>query len=314
MSKNNVKEPFVRMYELKGLKSDEANFICKVWSFQSNGQRCYMSNRAWAEYLGCSPTTIGRIKRKLKTLRIIDTDGVFVRLKMDIEALIAILNKEYQPKYKPQEKIPFWEKEADTQIDHDPGQNEHPPSHIDQPQIQVDEVSVQAESDQDQVDSKLYNELKKYYNRDNNKTLPSNWDPSFFCNLNVTSTNQIDISSDKITKRNQLLSFWYRYISEQEILQHSLNYFNNENILNLVFRILCRAEEGKINLDYMVGVNINHFLLFTNFFYNEHLKEIAEGSDPNLREVANNLHQIILEEGSNFKLFITPNTINKNEN
>ncbi|MBM3206958.1 MAG: helix-turn-helix domain-containing protein, partial [Candidatus Staskawiczbacteria bacterium] len=83
MSKEKVEEPFVKMYELKGLKANEASFICKVWSFQTNGKRCFLSNPAWAEYLGCSPETVKRIKRRLRNNGYIETDGVFVRLIFD---------------------------------------------------------------------------------------------------------------------------------------------------------------------------------------------------------------------------------------
>lgn len=301
MSKEKVEEPFVKMYELKGLKSDETYFVCKVWSFQSNGKSCYMSNRAWAEYLGCSPSRVGRIKRKLKELRIIETDDVFVRLRIEINVLMAALNDQYQPKYKRKEKIPYWERELDDQKKHYPSQIEYPPSQISNKVNQNESEQVQIDDQLDKIEDK---NIKKIEER--NITNNFYWELSSFELVTITSTHQINLTSNNVIKRNQLLSLWYKYISTEQIEEDSIILFNDENNFNLVYRILCRVEDGAIHLNYMLGVNINHFLPFVNFIYMDVLSSIPSGDTVNLRLVADNIQEIILGDKENFKNFIDP--------
>ena len=304
MSKEKVEEPFVKMYELKGLKANEASFICKVWSFQTNGKRCFLSNPAWAEYLGCSPETVKRIKRRLRNNGYIETDGVFVRLIFDINVLIDLLKKNYKPKYKSKERIPNWEKNEVIKA----GQNDPKPDQTIQSMVQVEPEVVQISLEQGLIDHQLdKTEDKNIKNiEESNITNYVRWKLSSFELIKVTSTYQIDLTSNNVTKRNQLLSLWYNYISTEQIEEVSIILFNDENNFNLVYRILCRVEDGAIHLNYMLGVNINHFLPFVHFIYEDVLSSIPSGDTLNLRLVADNIQEIIFGDKENFKNFINP--------
>ena len=274
MGKEKVEEPFVKMYELKGLKSNEASFICKVWSFQANGKTCFMSNAAWAEYLGCSPETVKRIKRNLKKRRFIETDRVFVRLLVDMNVLIDILKKNYQPKYKSKERVPYWEKEG--QIDH-------------------------------QLDKILDRNIKK--NEDRNIMNPVLWDLTSFEFIETTSIEELDLLWNQSVQRNYVLSYWYNYISSIELKSSSVNLFNNGNYFNILRRILIKAENNHFNSDFLKEIDINDFLMFIKLMYQSFFDEIEDGSQPLDREVADDVEMHIIDHGNNFKYFLTPEKI-----
>lgn len=318
MGKEKVEEPFVKMYELKGLKSNEASFICKVWSFQANGKTCFMSNAAWAEYLGCSPETVKRIKRNLKKRRFIETDRVFVRLLVNMNVLIDILKKNYQPKYKSKERVPYWEKAEIKEAKLNTGQNDTIQGQFNSVTGQTNQSTFQEDSEMGlktlkegqidhQLDKILDRNIKK--NEDRNIMNPVLWDLASFEFIETTSIEELDLLWNQSIQRNYVLSYWYNYISSIELKSSSVNLFNNGNYFNILRRILIKAENNHFNSDFLKEIDINDFLMFIKLMYQSFFDEIDDGSQPLDREVADDVEMHIIDHGNNFKYFLTPEKI-----
>jgi hypothetical protein len=303
----NTNEPFVRMYELKGLDARKRLFVCKVWSFQVNDQECYLSNDSWAQFLGCSRATVNRIKSDLKKLKIIETDRSYVHLLINMKDLINILNQNYpQRSDRSKEKLPFWAREA-SQNDTKSTQIEDENNQIAKATTQNEDRTDQIEQKSSQTDNQLNNikEIDKR-NEKNNELVGSLWMLSSFEDLNITSTSQINLQSSNIERRNQLLSFWYKNISEIKLLQSSLKFFNHENCFQVLYRILCRVEEGIIKQVYLNNVDINYFLMFIYVIIQDNETSLENDGVINLRDVANDIQNHINSEKEHFKLTLMP--------
>lgn len=303
----NTNEPFVRMYELKGLDATKRLFVCKVWSFQVNNQRCYMSNDSWAEFLGCSRAKVNRIKSDLKKLNIIQTDRSFVRLLISMPDLISVLKELYplNPD-KSKDKLPIWERE-NTQIDIQLTQNEPEVDQIEKVTTQDEDVTDLFERKSSQIDNQL-NKIKEIEERNekNNELVASLWMLSSFEHLEISSTSQINLQSSNIERRNQLLSYWYENISKIKLLQSSLKFFNQESCFQVLYRILCRIEDGIIKQDYLQNVDINYFLIFIYVIIQDNESTLENDAVINLRAVTNDIQDHINSEKEQFKLNLIP--------
>ncbi len=303
----NTNEPFVRMYELKGLDATKRLFVCKVWSFQVNNQRCYMSNDSWAEFLGCSRAKVNRIKSDLKKLNIIQTDRSFVRLLISMPDLISVLKELYplNPD-KSKDKLPIWERE-NTQIDIQLTQNEPEVDQIEKVITQDEDVTDLFERKSSQIDNQL-NKIKEIEERNekNNELVASLWMLSSFEHLEISSTSQINLQSSNIERRNQLLSYWYENISKIKLLQSSLKFFNQESCFQVLYRILCRIEDGIIKQDYLQNVDINYFLIFIYVIIQDNESTLENDAVINLRAVTNDIQDHINSEKEQFKLNLIP--------
>jgi hypothetical protein len=298
MKDKNVKEPFVKVYDLKGLKAIQSSFLCKVWSFQSNGQYCYMSNAAWAEYLGCSLSTVGRLKKDLKELKMIDTDDQYVRMRTSMDSLIQTLNEHYIPRYTKKTRRPFWDEPKPAQNESEPVQNEQLTADNERDNERNEPHEVQKE---DQLDKNKKNENKIH-------EIPlvqsQVWEPGLFQYVDNHSVLNVLSTTDKIIQRNILLSFWYSNVSEVEIRNDSLNYFNNDDIFNAFQRLLTRFEEGRINIEYIRHSDINNFLILIHVVYTDNLTSTPEGQTLLLRNVVDDIENIVILEENNFVSFL----------
>ena len=306
MAKKKVDEPFVQMYELKGLQANQALMVNKVWSFQSNGMECYMSNETWANFLGCSKTTVGRIKRSLKDLDIIETDDVFITLKHDMQILIKALNDVYIPKYKKkEEKLPYWSSKVISPNSEGGIQNEHNP-------VQIEEEDSQIEISDSQVDNQSYNiednikENIEYIIKD---TLVTGfWSVETFNHKNITSINQIDFDNiNTIELRNNVLSLWYNCFSNIEI-KDSIKLFLNETYFNVFTKILRGISTGIIKSEFLVEIDINCLFEYINVVYNVELEDLEPGSLPTTRSVSKSVLSEIQDDKEDFKYFLKPLT------
>lgn len=327
MAKKKVDEPFVQMYELKGLQANQALMVNKVWSFQSNGMECYMSNETWANFLGCSKTTVGRIKRSLKDLDIIETDDVFITLKHDMQILIKALNDVYIPKYKKkEEKLPYWSSKVISPNSEGGIQNEHNPVQIEEEEsqikinvnqvedtpIQIEEEDSQIEISDSQVDNQSYNiednikENIEYIIKD---TLVTGfWSVETFNHKNITSINQIDFDNiNTIELRNNVLSLWYNCFSNIEI-KDSIKLFLNETYFNVFTKILRGISTGIIKSEFLVEIDINCLFEYINVVYNVELEDLEPGSLPTTRSVSKSVLSEIQDDKEDFKYFLKPLT------
>lgn len=317
MNITNLNDPFVRVYELKGLKPLHRNFLCKVWSFQVNNQDCYLSNRAWAEFLGCSPATVGRIKKDLKSLNFIETDDVFVRLKYNMSTIIAILSENYVPKYPKKVKVPYWstenvvfEDENSVKTENNATQFDDSPAQFETSQIQTSESLNQNNTILNQTDEQLNkdNEIIREI-KERNKLGNLEWSLEHFNFIETTSIEELDLLWNQSVQRNYVLSYWYNYISSIELKSSSVNLFNNGNYFNILRRILIKAENNHFNSDFLKEIDINDFLMFIKLMYQSFFDEIEDGSQPLDREVADDVEMHIIDHGNNFKYFLTPEKI-----
>jgi hypothetical protein len=327
MAKKKVDEPFVQMYELKGLQANQALMVNKVWSFQSNGMECYMSNETWANFLGCSKTTVGRIKRKLKILDIIETDDVFITLKHDMQILIKTLNDVYRPKYiKKEEKQPYWSSkvitpnsEGGSQIEHTPIQIEEEDSQIEingsqveHTPNQIEEEDSRIEINDSQVDNQLY-KIEDNIEENIEDTLQDTlvtgfWSIETFINKDITKINQIDFdNTNTIELRNNVLSYWYNCFSTIEI-KDSLILFLNETYFNVFTKILRGISTGLFKPEYLVEVDINYLFKYIQVVYNCELEDLEPGSLPTKRSVSKIVISAIQDDREEFKYFLKPLT------
>jgi hypothetical protein len=327
MAKKKVDELFVQMYELKGLPANQALMVNKVWSFQSNGMECYMSNETWANFLGCSKTTVGRIKRTLKMLDIIETDDVFITLKHDMQILIKTLNDAYRPKYiKKEEKQPYWSSkvitpnsEGGSQIEHTPIQIEEEDSQIEingsqveHTPNQIEEEDSRIEINDSQVDNQLYN-IKDNIEENIEDTLQDTlvtgfWSIETFIHKDITKINQIDFdNTNTIELRNNVLSFWYNCFSKIEI-KGSLILFLNETYFNVFTKTLRGTSTGLIQSEYLVDVDINYLFKYIQVVYNIQVDELEHGSLPTTRNVSRSIMFHIQDDKEDFKYFLKPLT------
>lgn len=325
MTKKKVDEPFVQMYELKGLQANQALMVNKVWSFQSNGKECYMSNETWANFLGCSKSTVGRIKQSLKELDFIETDNVFITLKHDMQILIKALNDVYKPKYKKkEEKQPYWSSkvispnsEGGSQIEHTPIQIEKEDSQIEingnqveDTLNQIEEEDSQIEINDSQVDNQLYNiedNIKENIEDTLKDTLVTGlWSVETFIHIDITKINQIDFdNTNTIQLRNNVLSFWYNCFSNIPI-KDSIILFLNETYFNIFNKILGGISTGLIQSEYLVEVDINCLFEYIMVVYKDQLSELEPGSLPPRRNVAMSIIYHIQDDKEDFKYFLKP--------
>lgn len=298
MAKKKVDEPFVQMFELKGLKANEALMVCKVWSFQSNGLECFLSNKTWANFLGCSPSTVTRIKKDLVKKGVIERDQEYLRLMYDMPTLINRLNHQYIPKYKKSEqKLPYWLTMNGNQNDTTQSQNEHTPS-------QVKDGTTQDDSKVVQYDNLLYNRENNKVENIENTLLAETWSLSNFIHREVTSINQIDFDiTDKVELRNLVLSYWYNCFSTIELVE-PINLFLDENFFNIFTRIIRETSTGRLNPNYLHGVNINYFLLFIKVHYESEQDEVVKGSTVPIRQFVNFVIGIINDFNLRFPVFL----------
>jgi hypothetical protein len=301
MAKKKVDEPFVQMFELKGLKANEALMVCKVWSFQSNGLECFISNRSWANYLGCSPKTINRIKCDLEELGIIERDDQYLRLKCEMQILIDILDKNYTPKYKKTiQKLPYWHDENNQHNDNTDNQNEPTPS-------QNEPTPGQVERQFGQNDNQLYKEVEKVKENIKDNFIPETWSLSNFILSEVTSIDQIDFDiTDKVELRNLVLSYWYNCFSTVELVE-PINLFLDENYFNIFTKVLRSIPLGKLNINFLIGVDINCFFVFIKASHTSEQEFSPKGSIVPLRHVVSLIISSINDQKEGFKTFLNPN-------
>jgi DNA-binding Lrp family transcriptional regulator len=289
MAKKKVDDPFVQMFELKGLKANEALMVCKVWSFQSNGLECFISNNTWADFLGCSNSTVNRIKIKLEKQEIIERDEQYLRLKVDMSTLINRLNKQYVPKNKKTEqKLPYWQIEKSNQNDVANHQPEHTPS-------QIEEGDMQVESKVVQIDNQLYKREDNIIENLEETVIPEIWSLVNFNYLNITSINQIHFDTvNKVELRNLVLSYWYNCFSTIELVK-PINLFLNETYFNIFTRILRETSTGRLNPEYLHEVNINCFFDLIQVYHTMEQDELPNGATVPLRQVVKLIVSQILE-------------------
>jgi hypothetical protein len=266
-----------------------------------------MSNDSWAEFLGCSRAKVNRIKSDLKKLNIIQTDRSFVRLLISMPDLISVLKELYplNPD-KSKDKLPIWERE-NTQIDIQLTQNEPEVDQIEKVITQDEDVTDLFERKSSQIDNQL-NKIKEIEERNekNNELVASLWMLSSFEHLEISSTSQINLQSSNIERRNQLLSYWYENISKIKLLQSSLKFFNQESCFQVLYRILCRIEDGIIKQDYLQNVDINYFLIFIYVIIQDNESTLENDAVINLRAVTNDIQDHINSEKEQFKLNLIP--------
>jgi hypothetical protein len=302
MAKKKVDEPFVQMYELKGLKANEALMVNKVWSFQSNGLECYITNKTWANLMGCSPSTVTRIKFDLKKQNIIETDQQYIRLKSNnMQILINQLNDNYQPKYKKHEhKLPYWHNENNAQSGDTNNKTEHTPS-------QFDEEVIESATQGIQVANQLYNREDNIKENTEETVLTQIWSCDIFMHLNITQLNQINFdNTNSVELRNLILSYWYNCFSTIELVK-STNLFLDENYFKIFTKILRSIPLGQINKNYLIDVDINYFLVFIQVYHTVEQQEFPVGSTVPLRQVVSLIISQINDLGTEFKTFVKPN-------
>lgn len=307
MNDLNAKEPFVKMYELRGLSPSRRLFICKVWSFQSNNLRCHMSKYTWAEFLGCSEKTVDRIKDELRELNIIQTDRSFVRLLYNMEDLITMLNEHYPklPK-KNKENIPFWEKEGSHSLPVS-SQNDFLTSQNSSGNDKNATNDGQNLLDGHQSDVLLDNPIRELHYKLIRTPLSEeyNWSLEAFEVQDIPNLGFVDFNSGEVKIRNQVLSLWYKEYSKEELKQHSVELFCNENFFSVFFRILQWVDDCVICFDDLKFVNINQFLKLIQKCYLEYQANESTTVDSLSFEVALDVQLIIFEQGREFRNYIS---------
>jgi DNA-binding MarR family transcriptional regulator len=307
MSKNNVKEPFVKMYELKGLSSNETRFLCKVWSFQSNQRDCYLSNNTWADFLGCSPKTVGRIKNNMEKRGYIERSDSYVRMTMDMKSLIKLLKENHIPRYFNKPKLPSWRSEISGQCVDIGRQNVLSNTQDDKAKPKVEHMDSQYDAkpsqNNHQLDNNNTNE-KELINEINGKDL-NDWSLSLFQRIDVPNLGYVEKQEGEVVVRNKVLSLWYDGYSNVQLKPDAVKLFCNQNYFNVLLRIMEWVDDFLIPYENLRFVDINHFLKLIEKCYLEYQVNEINNAESISFDVALDVQLIIFEHGKDFNNYIS---------
>jgi hypothetical protein len=283
MAKNKVEFPFIKVFDLKGLNATQKLFLCKVWSLQSNNRKCYITNNTWADYLGVSPSVVKTMKKELRELGYINQyiqNKNNTYLIVNIEDLIKNLNKNYIPKYAKEDNEESIDVIESLEISNLNIGNSNLPKVQNEPSLDQNKPMVgKNEPVEAQIGHQLDNTLdnKLNYLKDNQSDI-KNWSLETFIHKDITSIDQIDFdNTNTIELRNNVLSYWYNCFSTIELVK-PVHFFQDDYYFNVFTKILRSITLGKLNNEYLIGVNINRFFDFIKAMHDYELETIEIGS------------------------------------
>jgi hypothetical protein len=321
MVKKKVDFPFIKVYDLKGLNATQKLFVCRIWSFQSKKMKCYITNDTWADYLGVSPTLVKKIKSELREIGIINPYNIKVKhvyLLKSIEELIKFQNENYQPKYSKEQE----DYNLEVDLIDEKSQKEYVNfnTYLDKIEDVEDHIELGVVGNdlaKAQIGHQLNNISDDKLNNLKNKSLdqlitPNNvnettWSIEFFQHEMITSIDQTDIDLlNSVQKRNIILSYWYNCFSTIELFS-SINLFLDEDYFNIFTKILRSIPLGKLNINYLIGVDINCFFDFIKVYHTSEQEFLPKGSMVPLRQVVSLIISEINDQKVGFKTFLNPN-------
>lgn len=294
MAKKKVEFPFIKVFDLKGLNATQKLFLCRVWSFQSNNRKCYITNNTWADYLGVSPSVVKTMKKELREFGYINKyiqNKNNIYLIDNIEDLMKNLSQNYNPKYAKEDSEESIEVIGNSEISHLNIGNSNLPAMqneltLDQNKPKVGENEPMEVQIGHQLDNTL--DYKLNYLKDNQLDIET-WTLESFNHKNITSINQIDFDiTNSVEIRNNVLSYWYNCFSDIQ-LKKSILLFLDENYFNIFTRILRGTSTGKIKSEYLIELNINTLFELIEIVYNDQLAELEPGSYPTKSNVTNSV-------------------------
>lgn len=311
MAKKKVEFPFIKVFDLKGLNATQKLFLCRVWSFQSNNRKCYITNNTWADYLGVSPSVVKTMKKELREFGYINKyiqNKNNIYLIDNIEDLMKNLSQNYIPKYAKEDSEESIEVIGNSEISHLNIGNSNLPAMqneltLDQNKPKVGENEPMEVQIGQQLDNTL--DYKLNYLKDNQLDIKT-WTIETFNHKNITSINQIDFDiTNSVELRNNILSYWYNCFSNIQ-LKDSMLLFLNESYFNILVKILRGIPTGLIQSEYLVEVDINCLFEYIQVVYNDQLAELEHGSLPPRRNVAKSIMYHIQDDKEDFKYFLKP--------